>query len=342
MERIRLAVALGLGMVGAVAPAHAQPVPNQPAAAQPAPTPPAAATTPAAAGPGWKLVFSDEFDGASLDPAKWTAYADCWGGGNDERECYTPLPENVNVHDGVLDLTARFQQASGPALPVELRKPDEPVGKATKPFTSGKVSTRGKFEFTYGRIEVRARSPLGQGVWPAIWLLPEADHYGVWPGSGEIDVMEAVNLGVPCGTCAGGRQNNVYGTLHYGSSMHHQMQQQAIALPRGSEGDWHTYRVDWSRDAVDWYLDGKRYYHLKLGNWRDTLQRGHVPDQSIAKAPFDRPFHLILNLAIGGLWPESHDQGGVALQGFPKALAIDWVRIYQCPAGQTCEDAPAH
>jgi len=286
---------------------------------------------------GWKLVFADGFDGTALDPAKWHVYQDCWGGGNQERECYTARADNVSVHDGALNLVAQFEKATGPSLSEDLRDPKVEPPPATRPFTSGKVSTKGKFTLTYGRIEVRAKSPTGQGVWPAIWLLPVDDLYGPWPGSGEIDVMEAVNLGARCGSCAGGIENQIYGTIHYGSNMHHYQglfQQKAYALPKGSEGDWHTYRVDWSPEAITWYVDGKDYEHVRLHNWRDPLQKV-TPAPAIGNAPFDRPFYLILNLAIGGLWPESHDQGGVLLANFPKALSVDWVHIYQCerPAG---------
>ncbi len=315
MRNLRLFLCLGLALGGG-APCAAAPAPAPPPAAAPAPA-------------GWKLVFADEFDGKALDPAKWTTYGDCWGGGNLERECYTARPENVSVHDGYLDLAARFERATGPALALDARSPGVPSPEATKPFTSGKVSTLGKFALTYGRVEVRARSPLGQGVWPAIWLLPEQFAYGKWPGSGEIDVMETVNLGVHCGGCPGGIQNNVYATLHYGSFMHHQSQQRAAQLPKGTEGDWHVYVVDWSPGAMDWYLDGKSYAHIKLGNWRDTLQKGEKVAPAQANAPFDRPFYLILNFAVGGQWPEGHDLGGVTLQGYPKSFAIDWVRIYQ-------------
>ena len=293
----------------------------------------AADPLPAPAAEGWKLVFADEFDGNQLDAAHWTAYADCWGGGNKERECYTARPENVSVHDGRLELSARFETATGPSLPLDLRTPGVQVPDASKPFTSGKIASKGKFSLTYGRIEVRARSPIGQGVWPAIWLLPEADRYGPWPGSGEIDVMEAVNMGVKCGSCFGGVENNIYGTIHYGSNMHHQYQQKGFQLPKGTEGDWHTYRVDWSPEAIAWSVDGQKYFRVKLTNWRDTLQKGTRPEPAIRNAPFDRPFYLIMNLAVGGLWPESHDQGGVALQDYPKSLAIDWVHVYQCTEG---------
>jgi beta-glucanase (GH16 family) len=292
--------------------------------------PVAAAQQPAVSGDGWKLVFSDDFTGSVIDSSKWNAYADCWGGGNQERQCYTARPENVTVHDGQLELTARFEKATGPSLPSEMRTAIATAPDVSKPFTSGKISTKGKFSLTYGRMEVRARSPLGQGVWPAIWLLPEQNLYGDWPGSGEIDVMESVNMGVRCGSCFGGIENNIYGTIHYGSNMHHQWQQKGFQLPKGTEGDWHIYRVDWAPNDIAWFVDGKKFYHTKLSNWRDPLQKGPRPAANIRNAPFDRPFYLILNLAIGGLWPESHDQGGVALQDFPKIFAVDWVHAYQC------------
>jgi len=318
MRNLRFISCLGFMICGGFLPAAVN-------AQSPAVTQPAAPS----AADGWKLVFSDEFDGAVLDKGKWTAYEDCWGGGNKERQCYTATPENVSVHDGSLNLTARFEQASGPSLALDMRKPGVETPIATKPFTSGKVSTLGNFSLTYGRIEVRAKSPVGQGVWPAIWLLPEKFVYGEWPGSGEIDVMEAVNLGVRCGSCVGGVENNVYGTLHYGSVMHHQSQQKAMQLPKGSEGDWHVYRVEWSPDDVTWYLDGKKYNRVKLSNWRDTLQKGDPIAAAIKNAPFDRPFYIILNLAIGGEWPESHDQGGVVLKDYPKSFAVDWVHVYK-------------
>ena len=320
MQKLLFLAGLGASICGGAVPAAADLVPTE---------------------DGWKLVFSDEFTGTTLDDSKWHAYQDCWGGNNKERECYTRRADNVSVHDGVLDLTARFETATGPSLSEDTRIPGVEPPPATKPFTSGKVSTKGKFTLTYGRVEVRAKSPVGQGVWPAIWMLPEQDLYGPWPGSGEIDIMEAVNLGVKCGSCFGGIENNIYGTIHYGSNMHHQWQQKAFKLPKGSEGDWHTYRVDWSPDSIDWFVDDQKYYGVKLANWRDTLQKGTTPVASLRKAPFDRPFHLILNLAIGGLWPESHDQGGVALQDFPKSLMVDWVHIYQCggdaPGGGSCK-----
>lgn len=294
-------------------------------------TPSSTTPPPALVDGGWSLVFSDEFEGNALDANKWVAYRDCWGGGNKERQCYTGRPQNISVHDGALDLTARFEQATGPSLPLDQRKEGVPTPPATKPFTSGKISTFGKFSFTYGRVEVRAKLPQGQGVWPAIWLLPEKNLYGEWPGSGEIDIMESVNTGVKCGDCYGGVQNNVYATLHYGSNMHHQWQQKGYMLPKHTEADWHVYRMDWTPNKMRWYVDGNFTNEISLSNWRDPLQKNASQlAPALAKAPFDRPFYLIMNFSVGGEWPESHDLAGVVLKDYPKSLLVDWVHIYQC------------
>ena len=291
---------------------------------------------PATTSDGWTLAFDDEFNGNALDASKWTIYRDCWGGGNYERQCYTGRPENISVHDGALDLTARFETATGPALSADLRTPGVTPPSATKPFTSGKISTKGKFSFTYGRVEVRAKLPIGQGVWPAIWLLPENFVYGPWPASGEMDVMEAVNVGVHCVDCPGGVQNNIYGTIHYGGDQHHQWQQKGVQLSKNTEAEWHVYRMDWAPDRITWYLDGKEYNEIKLANWRPKLMQNKTEiAPAIVNAPFDRPFHLILNFAVGGQWPEGHDLGGVALADYPKNFSIDWVHIYQCAATLT-------
>src|ERR1700761_293998 len=127
-----------------------------------------------AAAPEPVLIWSDEFSGHLLDPAKWVIDRDCWGGGNQERQCYTDAAGNVAVSGGALCLTARQEPVSGPDRPAE-----QGAGKiVSRDYTSGRIETRGLASFSYGRIEVRARLPAGQGLWPAIWLLPEHDNYG--------------------------------------------------------------------------------------------------------------------------------------------------------------------
>lgn len=272
----------------------------------------------------WTLVWSDEFDGSSIDPARWSFEVDCWGGGNDERQCYTSSERNAALEDGKLVITARHEQSRGPALPERMRAqaadPDATVARA---FSSARLTTRGKAAWRYGRIEVRARLPQGQGTWPAIWMLPEQDIYGSWAASGEIDILEAVNLGVACATCSGGKENTILGTLHFGGQWPANRQAGAeFPFPDVLDGGFHRYGIEWGPDRIVWLVDGRPYAERPARDWSTTgsAQPG---------APFDMPFHLILNLAIGGKLPESRGVGGVRVDGYPKRLEIDWVRVWQ-------------
>jgi len=137
----------------------------------------------------WTKVWSDEFDDDRLDQDKWSFETNCWGGGNDERQCYTDKDKNVYVSDGTLKITAIRERVSGHALPAHLRKTNKlsKQGK-TQPYSSGRICTIGKGDWRYGRFDIRAKLPGGQGVWPAIWMLPSDQHYGTWAASGEIDI----------------------------------------------------------------------------------------------------------------------------------------------------------
>ncbi|GIX20684.1 MAG: hypothetical protein KatS3mg120_2360 [Erythrobacter sp.] len=157
-----------------------------------APPPSGAPADPLAAA-GWELVWADEFEGDALDRSKWTPEVSCWGGGNGERQCYTDRPENIAVEGGLLLLKARKERFAGPARPPEIAGRDNPT--LVQSHTSGKVRTIGLHAWRYGRIEARARVPAGQGTWPAIWMMPDNPAYGPWPRSGEIDILEAVNIG---------------------------------------------------------------------------------------------------------------------------------------------------
>jgi beta-glucanase (GH16 family) len=279
---------------------------------------------PAAAEDGWRLVWSDEFEGPGIDPAKWGLEDDCWGGGNEERQCYVPGTRNAAVEDGRLVIVARRERVSGPALPHSQRagaaKPGETV---TRAFSSAKLTTRGKAAWRFGRIEVRARLPQGQGTWPAIWMLPEADLYGPWAASGEIDILEAVNLGVPCRACPGGLENTILGTLHFGGRWPDNRQAGTeFAFPPVLDGGFHTYTLIWSPDRMLWLVDGQPFAERRPAEWSTT-------GSARPGAPFDQPFHLILNLAIGGRLPEGRGIGGVSKDGYPKRMEIDWVRVFQ-------------
>ena len=151
---------------------------------------------PSARADDWQLVWSDEFDQSAIDAAKWGFDVDCWGGGNHERQCYTASGDNAAIVDGKLVITALRQRVSGPAFPQSQRNTAGTRNAvAARNYTSARLTTRGKASWRYGRIEVRALLPQGQGTWPAIWMLPEENVYGPWAASGEIDILEAVNLG---------------------------------------------------------------------------------------------------------------------------------------------------
>jgi len=286
--------------------------------------------SPAAPDSGWQLVWSDEFEGNAIDRAKWGFDVDCWGGGNEERQCYTARPENAFVADGKLNIVARREAAQGPALPphLEAALPERQRGKtAVKPFTSARLTTRGKSDWTYGRFEVRAKAPQGQGTWSAAWMLPTTDHYGAWAASGEIDIMEVVNNGAVCRTCSGGVENRIFGTIHYGGEWPRNRYRGEDTEVAPTEDGFHVYAVEWKLGEIKWFVDGRHYLTLTQDDWASRALFSSRP----RSAPFDKPFHLILNLAIGGHLAEDNNARGVDVTGFPKTLEIDWVRVYQRP-----------
>ncbi|WP_249171841.1 glycoside hydrolase family 16 protein [Erythrobacter sp. JK5] len=276
----------------------------------------------------WQLVWNDEFDGTALDRSKWAPEISCWGGGNDERQCYTDRPENIAVKDGYLLLKARRERFTGPARPPEIAA--EPNPQITREYTSGKIRTRGLHAWTYGRIEVRAQVPAGQGMWPAVWMMPAEDHYGSWPLSGEIDILEAVNIGAECEECEGTiGENRTVSALHFGD-----------AWPRNSHVDrktplpdralpsdaFHVYSVEWGKGLIRFLVDDRVHFTIPREQWFT----GSPKAKGNPDAPFDRPFYLMANLAVGGKWPEESNEKGVATSSVPNQFTIDWIRVYQC------------
>ena len=273
----------------------------------------------------WKLVWSDEFDGDRLDPAKWTRAADCGGGGNDERQCYDVSPDTVSVKDGFLRLTTIKRKTRGLANP--WAGPTGPM--KTGDYASGKILTQGLASWRYGKFEARARVPGGQGVWPAIWMMPELSTFGGWPKSGEIDILETVNLGAPCPQmgvgCEGGRENRVFGTIHFAGDATGTHKQVSASMPMPASPDgFHVYAVEWTPEAITWSVDGQTYAQAKAADWKRD-------DKDVSAAPFDQPFHLILNLAFGGRWPEGANAKGIDEAALPATMEVDWVRVSQRP-----------
>ena len=243
----------------------------------------------------WRLVWSDEFNGHTLDPSKWQFEVNAWGGGNEELQYYTDRPENAHVADGCLHIVARREPFTGP--------------EGTRAYTSARLRTKNLGDWKYGCFEVRARLPLGQGLWPAIWMLPTDSLYGGWAAGGEIDIMELV----------GHRPNEVLGTLHYGGAWPnnvHSGETYRLPADQGTfADDFHVFSVQWEPGEIRWYVNG-----LHTQTQRDW----HTP-AAPHPAPFDQPFHLLLNLAVGGKLPGNPDETSI----FPQVMAVDYVRVYQ-------------
>jgi len=260
------------------------------------------------------LVWSDEFNGAQLDPEVWfyesgdgTQYGipfPAWG--NNELQYY--LPDNVQVANGTLQITARREAAEGYS------------------FTSGRVTTRDRVAFKYGRIEASIKLPSGQGLWPAFWMLPQDDEvgtapgkglYGVYAQSGEIDIVEAINLDANPTPAGRGGDNEIFSTIHFGgdSSVNQNLSSETIYTPSFDvTADFHTYAFEWDEFEMRWYADGTLY---KVENFWSSAG-GAYP------APFDQPFYVLFNLAVGGSFPGSPD----GTTPNPATLEVDWIRVY--------------
>ena len=280
----------------------------------------------------WRTVFFDDFTSEGLDTTKWKPEISCWGGGNNERQCYTSRPENVSIEDGILHLNARKETFSGPTFPEGF--PGAPGGERTQEYTSGKVRTRGLHSWKYGRFSARMKLPGGQGTWSAFWMMPADDFYGNWPLSGEIDIMEAINLETPCAECPNAIERRTSGAVHFGD-----------ALPNNSylylnnEGDdivgpseeWHTYSFEWSENAMQWFVDDKIFMRIESDDWFTNAPEA----AGRPYAPFDQPFYLMMNLAVGGNLSEKKNGGGFDPDSFPAVLLTDWVKVEQCSGDDT-------
>ena len=272
----------------------------------------------------WTATWADEFDGDKIDKTKWAfdigngfAGGDgVWisGWGNDELQYYTDEPENVFVSDGMLHIKAIKEQREG------------------FNYTSAKVKSRARdnsalFNQKYGRFEFRAKMPTGQGVWPALWMLPQKDSYGTWAASGEIDILEA----------RGQKPHEILGTLHYGSQWPaNKHSGETYQLPDdGTIADFHIYALEWEPGEIRWYLDGKLF--ASQSSWWSSHKKGAdggaIPtDKSEIKpwpAPFDHPFYIIMNVAVGGKFLGNPDE----TTKFPVEMVVDYVRVYEKTGG---------
>lgn len=272
------------------------------ATAAPAPAATPAAPAPAGSAPSnrWSLVWSDEFNGTAgtvPNAAHWTydlGNAESNGWGNHEFQYYAAQPRNAQTDgNGLLVITAEKAPNPGPCW----------NGKPCD-YTSARIHTHGKVGFTYGKVEARMKLPAGQGIWPAFWALGTDLAQAGWPASGEIDIMEFV----------GKTPSTTYGTLHgpgYSGA-------QGLGKPRefGTPvaDDFHTYTVVKRPNEIVWYVDGVEFHRLTPA----LLPAG-------GRWVFEKPFFVILNLAVGGDWPGAPD----ATTPLPARMLVDWVRIYK-------------
>jgi len=233
-------------------------------------------------------VWSDEFSyEGKPDPAKWGYDIGGGGWGNNELQYYTDDIKNASVANDKLTITAIREEVGG------------------RQYSSARVISKGKGDFLYGRFEIKAKLPTGKGTWPAIWMLPTDWEYGGWPKSGEIDIMEHVGFD----------QNTVHITVHteaFNHSIGTQVGKSKVISTASTE--FHLYRVDWTPYAIRGYIDDVQIFQF--------INQG----KGYASWPFDKRFHFLLNIAVGGNWGGAQ---GVDTDIWPQSMEVDYVRVYK-------------
>ncbi len=240
--------------------------------------------------PGMVLAWSDEFDGLSLDGQLWNHDVGGWGWGNDESQYYRP--ENTSIQEGHLVITAK----------------EEFYGD--RDYTSSRIKTEGARSFTYGRVDIRAALPRGQGIWPALWALGSNFSDVGWPYCGEIDIMEMIG--------GSNRETEVHGTVHWNigglnAPYSHTYIGGKTQKASGDFGDgFNVFSIIRTEDRIEWLVNDEPYYSFAI-------------DDSASLAPFREPFFLIFNVAVGGRWP-GYPDGSTE---FPQRLVVDYVRVFE-------------
>jgi beta-glucanase (GH16 family) len=237
--------------------------------------------------PGYALVWNDEFEGSSLNENDWNYEIGAGGWGNNELQYYRK--ENTTVKDGFLSIEAK-KQSAGSSM-----------------YTSSRLTTQRKRNFKYGRVDIRAALPEGQGMWPALWMLGESISTVGWPACGEIDIMEMIG-----GTSNGRSDKTTHGTIHWeGNNKDHASYGNSKTISKKLSEEFHVYSIVWDANSINWYFDDV------LFNTADI--------KPTALNEFRENFFFIMNVAVGGNWPGSPDQTTV----FPQKMWVDYVRMYQ-------------
>ncbi|OUM63831.1 glycoside hydrolase family 16 protein [Piromyces sp. E2] len=272
---------------------------------------------------GYKLVFSDEFEGSSLDRSKWTPEVNCWGGGNNEKQCYVDHPETIFVKDGQLHLKAIYKGSYQLNGNDKCTLNNEDSCSWSQPIISGRINSKSNnLAWKYCKVRVRAQLPAGPFLWPAIWMLPQDDVYGTWAASGEIDIMEA----------RGQDPSKVSHAIHYGGQWPNNIYSDKLVDGIQGQSGFHVYGLDWNEDSLVFTVDEKTTYTVDL-NRSFYSGKGDNPYTG-NRQPFDQKFHLLFNLAVGGgFFPENQygafDPAAHSRQWTRPELIIDYVRVYQ-------------
>ena len=241
---------------------------------------------------GMTLIWSDEFSSANLDETYWTFEEGTGnnGWGNNELQYYRK--ENTSLSNGYLTIEARKEAFSG------------------SEYTSSRMVTMNKFSFKYGRVDIRAKLPKGQGLWPALWMLGSNFQSAGWPSCGEIDIMEMVGGANTANPPRG--DNKVHGTTHWDNNGSKADIGSHFTLSEGSFNDkFHVFTLEWTANELKWYVDDQLYF-------TDDITDGN-------KSEFRSNFFFIFNVAVGGIWPGSPNETTV----FPQQMVVDYVRVFQ-------------
>jgi len=252
----------------------------------------------------WMLVWADEFDGEALDYTKWEKEENNYGGGNFERQAYRTDPKFLQVENGLLKINV-------------FRESHTTNDGKTQPYSSARIRSMKRGDWQYGRFEVRAKMPNGEGIWPAVWMLPTESRYGGWAAGGEIDIIES----------RGSATHETTGALHFGGEWpDNTFVAHSYTFPdKNASEDFHLYTLEWSSEEIKWFVDGILCQTRSNEEWFSE----NAKDSK--NAPFNQPYHLLINLAVDGRFFEKTDQraDNIPDEDFPQSLEVDYVRVYQ-------------
>lgn len=237
---------------------------------------------------GYELVWNDEFDGSEIDESNWVfetgnGCPNLCGWGNNELQYYRQ--ENAWIEEDALVIEARDESFQGSG------------------YTSARLKTQGKHSFRYGRVDIRALLPEGQGIWPALWMLGSNISSVGWPACGEIDIMEKIG--------GEGRENEVHGTLHWDTDGH-AYTGGSYTLGSGDFSDeYHVFSIEWDQTSIRWFVNNIQFHEI-------DISATHMSE-------FQENQFFIFNVAVGGTWPGSPDMTTV----FPQQMKVDYIRVFQ-------------